>query len=233
MRARYLNLCLAALPAIMSLIATPAEAQDRGAVFAGVSGGEDQSVYAGALMALPGASLGKGLAVRVSASAGTYEYAGGPGIVEADFSGVDAAVVYQASSPSGYANFGLGARYIDTSLSPSDPANEREGGHWDATVSVDGAKDMGLWRAGLYSSYGVSMRDYYVRADLTRAVNDQVRLGAEVVAQGDRMYDRQKYGAVVAFSPMTAWEIRLSGGASREAEGDYGGYGAVSFVRTF
>ena len=58
-------------------ISPAAIAQEKGVVFAGGSVGEASATFAGAVVALPGADLGRGLAVRVVAGRSNYRYDAG------------------------------------------------------------------------------------------------------------------------------------------------------------
>src|SRR5207237_1392585 len=88
-----------------------AAAQDAGVAFAGLTVDGDRSIYAGAVAALAGSSLGHGLAARGVFNAGEYRYRAGGKTIEADQQGVSAALVMQRSGTAGWANFGLGVRY--------------------------------------------------------------------------------------------------------------------------
>ena len=131
-----------AMALIPALAAGSAHAQDSAAVFAGGYVGDNSSAYAGALVPLPGATLGKGLAIRATASAGQYDYIGSRKI-DADYTSVEALAAYQFSGAWGYANLAAGPRFTRTNLSPSDPGSKREGSRWDAYVSADGAPQHG------------------------------------------------------------------------------------------
>jgi hypothetical protein len=162
---------LAVLPCAVALLGAlnaPACAQDKGSIFAGGSVGEDRSAFLGGSIALPGATLGHGPAARAILSGGDYHYDSGGQEIKGDYGAADLALLYQFSGAWGYANIGGGAHYADTDLSPNDPGNQRQGSHWDAMVTADGARNMGDFRATAFGSYVFDVEDYYVRADLTR-----------------------------------------------------------------
>lgn len=211
------------------LAATAVDAQDRGVMFAGADGGEDASGYAGVTWAAPASRLGDGWAVRGLASAGRYDYDSGAVEIEAEFVQADISLLHQRSGAWGYLNLGLGARITDTDLDPVDPGNDRQGSHWDGIVSVDGARDMGPWRVGGYGVYGVRMREYYVRADLTRRVATSVRLGVEALVDGDESFSRTRGGAVLVYEPSSRYAVRgVIGGRD-----DGGAYASLGFSRAF
>ena len=111
----------------------------RGVGFAGGAlGGDDAGAYAGAVVALPGGELGRGIATRASLNTGRYEYVANGFEVEADYRGAEAALVYQVSGQWGWANFSAGPRLTKLELSPKDPANDRRGTRLDLGLQVDG-----------------------------------------------------------------------------------------------
>jgi hypothetical protein len=208
------------------------QAQEHGVVFAGASYGPDPSGYAGAVLALPGAPVGQGFGARTVIYSSDYSYNGAPGHVKGQETGIDFGPVYQFSGDWGYLNLAAGARFHDTHLSPDDPTNLSRGAKWDGFLSADGAKTFGPWRLAALGSYGVDLREYNTRVELTRLVTGQVRLGAEAAAVGDPSYQREYYGAVLSFIPVLNWELRLSGGAETQ-QSQSGGYGTASFSYVF
>jgi hypothetical protein len=132
------------------LIGTAASAEPyTGVAFAGGAAGDGLSGYAGVVRALPGGQLGKGLALRLSASGGSYEYrAGGTGI-DGRFASAEAALVYQRSGDWGWVNLSGGPGITDIRLSPRDPANDRKGTRADIALQSDGALQIDRsWRLG-------------------------------------------------------------------------------------
>lgn len=213
----------------------PAGALAQGApttVFAGATFGEDELAYAGVTVPLPGDG-GGGPAIRAIVSRTEYDYRSSVlGNVEGREVRGDVSALYQVFGPMGYFDIGLGARYVDTKLSPRDPGNDREGGQWEAVASLSGQAAAGPWRMAGFGSYGFDIHDYYARGEITHAIAPRVRLGAEASADGDRTYDRRRLGALLGFSPDPAWEIQLSAGGT-DSDDHEGAYGAVAFRRTF
>lgn len=234
--ARPLRLaCAACLPVAglaAALTATGAAAQAQGTVFAGGAFGADRTAYAGVAAPVPGSRIGHGWAVRAIVSATEYDYRSGGTKISGEEVRAELSALLQRSGSWGYIDAGLGARYVDIRLSPADPGNPRRGDHWDAAVSVSGEGIADPWRVTGFAAYGLDFEDYYVRADVTRAVTPSVRLGVEAVANGDPAYDQQRLGAVVAYAPGSDWEIQFAVGASESNARD-GAYGAVGFRRTF
>ena len=202
--------------------ASSASAQDyQGVGFAGGSVGDGRSAYAGAVVSLPGASLGKGLAVRGSVNAGTYRYENGTGRIDADYRGAEAAVVYQLSGDWGWTNLAAGPRVSNLDLSPDDPANKRRGTTWDLGLQVDGAQQLGSdWRLDYLGSVGVVRGAYQARLGLGRKTREatQTRLGVEGAIQGDPRYTTFSTGLFVATQVARDFEGQLSAGA-RHQEG--------------
>ena len=214
----------AALAALVILPGTAA-AQDSGVVYAGGSAGDGAGGYAGAIVALPGASLGHGLAARVGVNGGTYHYTTIIPI-DARYIGAEAALVYQTSGGWGWANLSAGPRVTDTRLSPVDPANKLRGTRLDLGVQTDGAIGS-AWRLGWFGSYGVRNENYIAQARITRLVDaeSRTRIGVEASVQGDPSYTRGNLGLHVATGLGDKWEGALTAGASEQ-----GGRGAKPFV---
>lgn len=218
--------CFIAAASLMS--AAPAAAQN-GVGFASAQVGRDWSVGAGFQAPLPGSELGRGWAVRGAAALGGYDYESGATEVEGDYRQAELILVRQTSDDWGYFNLGVGARLTDTELSPADPGNARSGSVWDALIVADGMARSGAWETTGFVSWGVETEEYYARLDVTRRLGSgRWRLGAEVLAEGDPMYDRQGAGFVAIHGEPSAIAVR---GAIGVRGGE--GYVSLGLVRTF
>lgn len=219
------------------LIATPAAAQDlKGVWFVGGMVSSDSSGYAGMVRALPGARLGKGLAVRGSIGAGEYEYESDLGPTEARWEGLDVALVHQTSGAWGWSNLSLGAGVKHTKLDPLDPNNESEGTRGDVSAQADGGALSKDWRFNWLGAYAFEGEEYGLKLQLTRAIGASgYRAGLEAGLQGDPNYQRTTAGVQVgrAFGQDRRYEMTVSVGASRFRDSDTTGYGAVSLSHTF
>ncbi|HXI87860.1 MAG TPA: cellulose biosynthesis protein BcsS [Parvularculaceae bacterium] len=211
-----------------------AEAAD-GIIVAGGSVSGDDSAYAGAVIALPGSSLGHGWAVKAAANGGRYKYSGGVGEVSATYYGGAIGAVYQLSGKWGWANISAGARFTQTHLSPFDPGNARAGFRTDFAPSSDGAFNLDPhWRLGWYGEGGVRDRYYLTRVELTRSVGaGRWRLGAEGGVQGDPTYRKERGGAVAAVKLTPKLEAHLSGGAEFQRDGKTKPYVTLGFGLSF
>lgn len=210
-----------------------ADAYD-GVAFAGGSVSRDSSAYAGAIIALPGSSLGDGLAVKAAASGGVYDYQSGAGRIDATYYGGVLGLVQQWSGRWGWANLSGGVRLTQTDLSPSDPANEREGRRFDAALGADGALVEGAWRLGWYAEGGVRDESYLARLQLTRSViANRLRLGLEGMVSGDPQYRAENVGVALSAPLGGDFELQLSGGAQFQRGQDEHGYLSVGFVKLF
>lgn len=224
---------LALALALAAVAPISAAADPQPSVFAGATFGSDQMAYLGVTWPFPSSRPDQDFAVRAIASGSKYTYTSEPlGKIEGKEARLDVSALYQATAPDGYFDAGLGARLVHTDLSPSDPFNSREGDIVELSASLSGQQGFGPWRVAGYGSYGFHIRDYYVRGELTREISPRWRLGAEALAEGDRTYDRQHYGALVSYRAGSDWEIQLSGGA-REQRSHSGAYAAIGFRRSF
>jgi hypothetical protein len=206
----------------------PANAQD-GVGFASAQVGRDWSVSAGFQAPVFGSELGRGWAVRAAAAVGGYDYSSGAFEVEGEYRQADLSLLRQTSGQWGYFNIGGGVRVTDTDLSPADPGNPRSGSTWDALIVADGMVRSGAWETTGYVSWAVEQEEYFARLDVTRALpSGRLRVGAEVLAEGDRMYDRQGAGLVAIYGQPPAASVRGAVGV-RGGEG----YVSLGLVRAF
>lgn len=212
----------------------PAQSADaEGTVFGGVFGGDVQNAYLGVSTPVAGGRIGQGLAVRAIVGGSQYKYDSGTvGRVRGKDISADVSLLYQVSNAHNYFDFGLGARYVDTRLSPKDPTNSRAGGHWEAVVSASGQQTYDPWYASEFVSYGTNGRDYYAHGDITHKIAGPVRLGVEVQADGARDYSRRGVGGVLALAAGPGWEVKISGGATDQSHRS-GGYGGITFRTSF
>ena len=220
--------------AIASLgVASAAHAQDRGVAYAGGSVGDGANGYAGALVALPGGELGKGLAVRAGVSGGEYRYRAGERI-DARYVGAEVALAMQASGDWGYGSISAGGRVTDTRLSPVDPGNRLRGTRFDAVLQTDGALG-NTWRLGWFGSYGINDRTYIAQARASHLVHGAsgTRLGLEGGTQGDRTYNRDSLGAFGSTRLAPKWEGLISGGATFQEGRDAKPYVTLAVSRVF
>lgn len=208
-------------------------AQDRGVIYAGGSVGDGAGGYAGGLVALPGGSLGHGLAVRAGVNGGTYRYRTSERI-EATYVGAEVALVYQFSGDWGWVNVSAGPRITDTDLDPEDPGNKLRGTRVDAGLQTDGALG-NQWRLGWFGSWGVRNESYIGQLRLTRLVDEssQTRMGLETLLQGDPTYTRVSLGAHLSTALGGDWQGQLSAGASEQAGRKAKPYVALGVSRVF
>lgn len=213
---------------------TVARADDlRGVWFSGATVSDSKSVYAGAVVALPGDRLGSGLAIRASGNAGEYHYdrLGQP--IRARYLGGEVAAVYQLSGSWGWANFSIGPRFTKTSLRPNDASNDRRGNRVDLGLQADGARDSAHWRLGWFGSLAAFDRAYQARIQLGRKIDDHARLGAELGVQGDRRYTQESAGGFVALPLAGRAEIQLGAGGSFQHGRAAQPYASVSVSSVF
>ena len=211
-----------------------AQAQETGVAYSGISVSEGYNVYAGAIVSLPGARLGDGLAVRGGVSGGRYEYDTQTSQIDADYITGELALVYQTSGQWGWANFSAGPRVTDTTLTPFDPANERAGTRFDVAVQTDGAVGQEL-RLEWFGSLGVVDTAYFTELRIGRQVDGAsgTRLGLETGFQGDETYSSKKLGGFVSTQFGSGWEGRISGGAGKLRDRSAQPYASVSLSKVF
>ncbi len=220
--------------AIASVFFNACAYAEDGVAFAGGSVSRDSSVYAGFIVAAPGAQLGEGLAFKAAASGGVYDYEAGATRIDATYYGGVFALMHQWSGKWGWANLSGGIRYTQTDLSLPDPANEREGARIDAAVGADGAILNGPWRFSWYAEGGVRDESYLARVQMTRQViKDRLRLGVEGMVSGDPQYRSESAGIALSAPILPALELQLSGGAQFQRGRSTEPYASLGFVKLF
>lgn len=218
----------------ISACAAPAFAQDSGVVYAGGSAGDGWNAYGGAVVALPGGRLGEGLAIRGGGGGGEYRYTSNGVRIDASYVSAELALVYQTSGQWGWANFSAGPRITDTSLTPSDPANDLAGTRVDVALQTDGAVGSS-WRLGWFGSLGGNDGTYVTEARFGPLLDapSQTRAGIEGGIQGDDTYTTRKVGAFVSTQFQQKWEARLSGGITDQDARGTKPYASVGVSHVF
>lgn len=203
--------------AAVLLIAEKAAAEAGGAAFAGYTAGDGMSGYVGVVHALPGGQLGRGLAVRGTASAGTYRYDANGQRIEARYTGSEMALVYQTSGDWGWSNISAGPRLVDINLSPSDSSSRRQGTRVDLGVQADGTLFIdSSWRLSWIGSMGVREGAYRGRLGFSRVIDHERRtnLGVETAIQGDPTYRSTSIGMFTGTKLGTNSDVQFAAGAS-------------------
>jgi Cellulose biosynthesis protein BcsS len=158
-----------------------------------------QEYYAavGALIPLPGNTLGRGWVQRYWIDSYTYSYASVPSRIDASVWGVEAMLGYQASRPGLAGAAYLGVRYQDTSLNPADPSNAAAGDQLYLKGQLEGEVGFAQhWRANGIAAYTFGENGYWVRARVLRNLKGTKFIGPEFIVQGDPTYTAQKIGVV-------------------------------------
>lgn len=205
-----------------------------GVWFTGGTVSDTLSAYGGAIVSLPGARLGKGLAFRGSVNGGTYSYDLSTGEVDAKYAGAEVAVVYQKSGAWGWANVSAGPRFTHTSLSPDDPGNNSSGSRWDLGLQTDGAFDGPSWRLSWIGSVGPFDGAYEARAQLGRKIGAQkYRIGLEAGIMGNPSYSKGIAGAFAAAAIAREMEFQIGGGVTLQEGRAAKAYGSVGLSQLF
>jgi hypothetical protein len=200
------------------LLITPVAAladDDYAQVFAGGQAAFSNYVYMGATVAMPGASIGNGFALRGYVDAGGYNYISSDlGKIRANFGGGEMDAVYQFSSAnkSFWSDFGVGANDTYTNLVPFDPSNRRAGQQVELRVNLDGGTVSGPYEVDWIGYYGTRLDDYAARIGATHSLSSQWRLGAEVYGEGDPTYRLYEVGPYAGLRFGKRSELQFSGG---------------------
>jgi len=222
------NVLATAVLALAALAGSAANAQQRLVLFGGEVADAAYYTYFGTVLPFGTREGGRGWFQRYWVDAFGYEYDGGPGRVQADAYGLEAAVGYGGSSERGWWSTSLGLRYTDTSLDPDDPAASARGSQLGGKLQLEAegrvARD---WRLGGAASYSNEQNGYWARARLMHAATPARAFGVEAVATGNDEADATAVGLVTTFQPSAGsrWTIGLKAGYrfQDDADGVYGG----------
>lgn len=194
-------------------------------------GGEiaDESYYSYTGVVLPLRELGAGrrLVQRYWLDRYGYQYDGGPGRIDADAWGGEAALGCVAFGSTGWIEASLAARYTDTDLDPDDPGAEARGSQLGLKMQLQGERRFaGEWRFGAIASYASRQNEYWSRLRLTHPLTARLSAGAELVAGGNDESDSFATGIVLLLQPGAEnWSVGLRLGHRHEddAESAYAG----------
>jgi hypothetical protein len=118
--------------------------------------------------------------------------------IDAKVGGVEALLGYQGSDDTSWWGAYFGVRHAHTSLSPDDPNNDSRGGKTRAKIQLEGETALGGdWRLNGIVSHLFGNGDYYLRLRAMDTLHNGLKLGPEVIFQGDSTYRATKLGAVL------------------------------------
>lgn len=211
--------CIAVASGLLALAGPlTALADDQVLFFAGGQADFANYVYMGATVALPGATIGNGIALRGYVDTGGYNYISSDlGLVKANFGGGELDAVYQLSRQNFWSNFAIGANDTYTGLAPYDPNNSLRGQQLEMRVGLDGGKIAGPWRADWFGYYGTRLQDYEARLSVTHSLSSLWRLGVEGYGEGNPTYHLRQVGPYAGWSLSQRSELQFSVGPAWES----------------
>lgn len=184
--------------------------------------------YVGALVPFGQRKDGRGWYQRYWVDAFGYEYDGGPGRVEADAYGVEAALGYGGSDELGWWSVSAGLRHTDTRLEPDDRRANARGSQLGGKLQFDFERKVAQdWRLAGIASYSNEQNGYWVRGRLMHGLAQARTFGVEAVANGNDEADATAAGFVTTFRPGQARiTVGLKAGYrfQDDADGAYGGF---------
>jgi hypothetical protein len=203
-----------------------------------LAGGEyaDAAYYSYTGLIVTGArdQQGRGFMQRYWLDRYGYEYEGGPGLVQADVWGAEAALGYGGASTDGWWNVSLGARYTDTDLDPDDPTASARGSQIGAKVQAEIEHAIApQWRDGAIASYASQQDGYWGRVRLMHSSTPTRAVGVEFVASGNDEADATATGLVFTAKPADGrWSVSVRAGYRFQDVGD-GAYGGLELGYAF
>jgi hypothetical protein len=222
--------CLAALPAVAQTGEAQTGETQTGVVLTGVEAGSaTHSAYLGAVLPLPGSTLGKGWVQRYWLDYTAYRYEKTARVdIDAKVAGLEAALGWQGSAGADWWAAYVGARYGHTRLTPDDPANEDRGGKLGLKLQLEGETALSsAWRLNGVASHRVGQSDYWLRLRAQTGLG-QLRLGPELVVQGDPVYRIVKLGVHVGGIPLGRDAVlTVKAGASKLNSDPLGAYAGL------
>lgn len=197
---------------------------------------DSEYAYLGILLPFPGQRLGSGFVQRYWLDYVTYQYDKTPGqTIEAKIGGGEAAFGYQQSNAKSWWGMYLGARYANTRLSPIDLDNEDRGRKLRAKVQLEGETDLGAgWRINGIASHLIGDANYWARLRLHTELANQLRVGPEVIVQGDSRYNAYKVGVFVGNIKLgSTTALTLKAGMSKSEDTQASLYAGAEFYIPF
>ncbi len=219
-RQRFVAGSAAAILAALSIFVPAAARADDShiAVFAGGQLDFANYVFAGVTFALPGATIGKGFAVRALATAGGYNYDGGDlGVVSAKFGGAEIDAVYQIMHQHSWADVSLGANSTYTGLTPDDPNNRLRGTQVEGRIGLEGGSVSGPLRIDWGGYYGLRLSDYEALIGATHQLSPTWRLGAQIYSEGNPSYSLYQVGPYAGVTIAKNSELEFSTGLAMQS----------------
>ncbi len=173
----------------------------------------DYYTYVGLIVPGPGRENGRGFFQRYWLDRFGYEYVGGPGEVQADVWGGEAALGYGAPTPGGWWSVSMGLRYTDTELSPDDleatARGQQTSAKFQAELEHRFAPD---WRVSTIASYTVKQNQYWGRVRVTHELAPAWSVGGEGVVNGNDETDATATGMILLWHPLSSswtWGLKL------------------------
>lgn len=171
-----------------------------------------QYAFLGLVMPIGDSGLGRGLVQRYWIDQVSYRYSKDAIRFKADAPGVEGALGYQASGPSGWWGLYGGILYRDTRISPDDPESRSRGGKVRLKFQAEGERLLAqAWRLNGNVSYVTGQAAYWARARLLHGT--ALHAGPELVVHGDRDYRATHLGGVLIVMPDRHFSVGLKAGA--------------------
>ena len=207
--------------------ATTATAADRLLLFGGEVADAAYYSFVGTVLPLGASVDGRGWYQRYWVDAFGYEYDGGPGRVQADAYGLEAALGYGGSDELGWWSVSLGLRHTDTSLAPDDTGANARGSQLGGKFQVDFERRLAdQWRVGGIASYTSEQDGYWLRGRLLHGASTTRAFGLEAIANGNDEAEATAVGLVRTFEPgARGFAVGLKAGYrfQDDADGAYAG----------
>lgn len=224
------------LTSLVLVSAAPVWAQEKVALAGAEVSHDSQYAYLGMLLPLPGQQLGKGFVQRYWLDYIAYQYdKTSVQTIEARIAGGEAALGYQQSNAGSWWGVYMGARYGNTRLRPDDTGNDDRGGRLRAKLQLEGETDVGAgWRINGIASHLVGDANYWARLRLQTTLRNQLRVGPEVIVQGDSNYSAYKVGAFVGNIMLTpSAALTLKAGVNKPQDAAAALYAGAEFYLPF
>lgn len=140
--------------------------------------------YVGAVLPLPGYTLGQGFATRLWLDHVGYAYDATPARrIEGRVLGQEAAVGWQWRSAQTWGGLYLGLRHGYLDLEPDDPANRDRGHRWRGKIQVEGETALTAdWRANLIASHLFGSSNHWGRLRLQTVLANGWHAGPELIS---------------------------------------------------
>ena len=203
-----------------------------------IAGGQyansSQSAYLGAILPLPGGTLGKGFFVSPFAGWNRYTFQKNGQSFTGSEPSASVAIGHAWDEPDFNLSLSVAGGYSNTTVTPYAPKGSFHGGQWFAEPEIYAQLKLPAGAtATVNGGYLTGMRSYWSSAYLLVPVSPSISIGPEADFGGGINYRSRTYALRVADKLTSSLDVDLSAGATTNLPGPYHPYVALNLSVPF